>query len=197
MTNYRGIKRVLDVVFASVLALTSFPLVLLISVAALVFHGRPIFFLQVRPGLHEKPFKIVKFRTMARQSRSGHNASPALTWFGRLLRYTSLDELPQLLNILRGEMSFVGPRPLLIEYLPLYNDNQALRHTVRPGLTGLAQVSGRNTLSWSEKFELDTRYARELSFKLDLWIFLKTLRLVVFQTGVAPSKGEIPEKFAG
>ena len=169
----------------------------MITLVALLIHGRPIFFVQVRPGLHGKPFKIVKFRTMTGQAQSGPNSRPALTRFGRLLRYSSLDELPQLFNILKGEMSFVGPRPLLIEYLPLYSDVQALRHTVRPGLTGLAQVSGRNKLSWPEKFELDTRYAREFSLKLDSCILLQTLRMVVLQTGVAPSGGEIPEKFSG
>ena len=168
---------------------------LILAVLALLVRmkiGRPIFFLQPRPGCNGRIFKIAKFRTMTdSRNRAGQLLSDAkrMTPFGRWLRSTSLDELPELWNVVSGEMSLVGPRPLLVEYLPRYTARQALRHNVRPGITGLAQVMGRNTLSWEEKFELDVKYVETRTFWLDLRILLWTLKTVVFREGIS-ARGE-------
>lgn len=162
--------------------------------------GSPVLFKQYRPGLHGKPFEMVKFRTMT-DARDSSGAwlpdAERLTPFGRFLRASSLDELPELWNVLRGEMSLVGPRPLLIEYLPLYSAEQARRHEVRPGITGWAQVNGRNAISWADKFALDVWYVDHRSLWLDLRIVLMTVRKVVVRDGIsAPGDATMP-KFEG
>ncbi len=159
--------------------------------------GAPVFFRQKRPGRNAAIFEMVKFRSM-RDAVNAHGKplpdAERLTPFGRWLRSTSLDELPELWNVLRGEMSLVGPRPLLVEYLPRYTARQARRHEVRPGITGLAQVKGRNAISWDEKFEWDVCYVESRSLALDLWILLTTVRQVFLRTGVsAPGDATMPE----
>lgn len=179
----------------------SFPvwLPLLILVAALVYLklGRPIFFRQARPGLHAKLFEVVKFRTMIDVRDALGRPLPdaeRLPSFGRWLRSTSLDELPELLNVLRGEMSLVGPRPLLIKYLDRYNARQARRHDVLPGVTGLAQVKGRNALSWEEKFEWDVKYVETRTFWVDIRILFETVRAVLTRRGIsAVGEATMPE----
>jgi lipopolysaccharide/colanic/teichoic acid biosynthesis glycosyltransferase len=162
--------------------------------------GSPVFFAQKRPGLHGKPFTMFKFRTMtdARDS-TGQLLSDGerLTPFGRWLRATSLDELPELWNVLRGEMSLVGPRPLLTEYLSLYNSNQARRHEIKPGMTGWAQVNGRNAISWEEKFKLDIWYLEHRSFWLDLEILWKTVLKVIHRDGISADGEATMPKFTG
>jgi lipopolysaccharide/colanic/teichoic acid biosynthesis glycosyltransferase len=171
--------------------LLAVPFMLLMGLVAIKL-GRPIFFRQVRPGLHSKPFEMVKFRTMTDERDASGGLLPdasRLTPFGRWLRATSLDELPALWNVLKGDMSLVGPRPLLVEYLPLYSSEQARRHEVRPGITGWAQVNGRNALTWEQKFELDVWYVDHRSFWLDLRILLMTVRKVFVREGIS-AKGE-------
>ncbi len=162
--------------------------------------GRPAFFRQVRPGLHGKPFLMVKFRTMT-DARGPDGAllpdADRLTPFGRFLRATSLDELPELWNVLKGDMSLVGPRPLLMEYLPLYSPEQARRHAVRPGVTGWAQVNGRNTLSWDDKFKLDVWYVDHRSLWLDLKILWLTVRKVLVREGISAAGEATMGKFTG
>lgn len=181
-------KRTFDVAFAAAALLVfSIPLSI-ISILVRIFLGSPVLFLQKRPGLAGKPFTICKFRTMTERTDSDGVLLPdaqRLNWFGKTLRATSLDELPELLNVLKGEMSLVGPRPLLMEYLPLYTPHQARRHLVRPGITGLAQVSGRNAISWEDKFELDVRYVEEHSLALDLKIIFLTFYKILKSEGIA------------
>lgn len=160
----------------------------------------PIFFYQIRPGLAGKSFKMVKFRTMTNESDEEGNLLPdrvRLTKFGKLLRSTSLDELPEIWNVFKGEMSIVGPRPLLVEYLPLYSENEQRRHDVLPGLTGWAQVNGRNTLTWKEKFELDVWYVDNHTLWLDIKILIMTLKKVLIRDGVAAEGHVTTEKFKG
>ena len=172
---------------ALVLVLLLSPLILVIALAVRLRLGGPVLFSQQRPGLHGRPFQLVKFRTMT-QCRDGDGAllpdAQRLTSFGQWLRRSSLDELPELFNILRGDMVFVGPRPLLMEYLPLYSHEQARRHLVRPGLTGWAQVQGRNSLSWEDKFRLDVWYVDNRSLALDLWIVWLTIVTVIRRDGI-------------
>ncbi len=175
-------KRLIDFVFSALLLIVLFPIVLLVAFLVFIFLGRPIFFRQTRPGLNSVPFELVKFRTM---SDVGGPDQVRIGKFGNFLRKSSLDELPELLNIVRGEMSFVGPRPLLMEYLPLYTDEQSRRHNVRPGLTGWAQVNGRNTLGWEEKFALDVWYVDNRSILLDLKIVLMTIPKVLGSKDIA------------
>ncbi len=180
-------KRVFDIFGAIVLLFLSLPLLLLISILIRIFLGTPIIFKQLRPGLNEKPFYLYKFRTMREvKDKSGNMLDDAkrLTTFGKCLRSLSIDELPELINILKGEMSFVGPRPLLMEYLPFYTEEQRLRHSVLPGITGWAQVNGRNTLSWEKKFELDVWYVKHRSFFLDVKIILLTMIKVFKREGI-------------
>ena len=189
-------KRLFDIV-ASVAILTIFSLPLLVLVGLVrIKLGRPVFFTQVRPGLGGKLFRLIKFRTMTDARGPNGELLPdadRLTPFGRMLRSTSLDELPELWNVIKGEMSLVGPRPLLVEYLPRYSPAQARRHDVRPGITGWAQVNGRNAISWEEKFELDTWYVDNQSFWLDLRILWLTLRKVVVREGIsAPGDATMP-----
>ena len=162
--------------------------------------GSPVLFRQVRPGLHGKPFEMVKFRTMKDATDKEGNALPnseRLTEFGKKLRASSLDELPELWNVLKGDMSLVGPRPLLMEYLPLYSAEQAKRHNVRPGVTGYAQVNGRNSLSWEDKFKLDTWYVEHQSLWLDMKILLKTVKKVIIKDGISAEGEATMSKFTG
>lgn len=162
--------------------------------------GSPVLFRQVRPGLHGKPFEMVKFRTMKDATDKEGNALPnseRLTEFGKKLRASSLDELPELWNVLKGDMSLVGPRPLLMEYLPLYNAEQAKRHNVRPGVTGYAQVNGRNSLSWEDKFKLDIWYVEHQTFLLDMKILLKTVKKVIIKDGINQSEEVTMTRFTG
>ena len=162
--------------------------------------GSPVLFRQTRPGLHGKPFEMIKFRTMKDATDKAGNALPdseRLTEFGKKLRASSLDELPELWNVLKGDMSLVGPRPLLMEYLPLYSAEQAKRHNVRPGVTGYAQVNGRNSLSWEDKFKLDTWYVEHQSFLLDMKILLKTVKKVIIKDGISAEGEATMTKFTG
>lgn len=162
--------------------------------------GRPVFFHQVRPGLNGKPFRMVKFRTMADKRDSSGELLPdeaRMTPFGKFLRASSLDELPELWNVLKGDMSLVGPRPLLMEYLPLYTPEQARRHEVRPGMTGWAQVNGRNALRWEEKFKLDVWYVDHPSFGLDMKILWMTISSVLRKSGINQKGQSTMEKFRG
>ncbi len=193
-------KRILDIVASGLGLLILSPVFILIGIIILIKLGRPIFFSHIRPGFKEKPFKLVKFRTMHNISDQAGNPLPdelRLTGFGRFLRSTSLDELPELWNVLRGEMSIVGPRPLLMEYLSLYNANQRKRHNVRPGITGLAQVNGRNQLDWSKKLELDEHYVHNYSFLLDMKIIFMTLWVVITRRGVEYDQSNEESKFNG
>ncbi len=180
-------------------------LVLAVPLLALIWQvrrklGSPVFFTQVRPGLHGRPFKMVKFRTMTdERDPDGHLLSDAvrLTPFGRWLRATSLDELPELWNVLKGNMSLVGPRPLLMEYLPLYTPEQTRRHEVSPGITGWAQVNGRNSISWEDKFELDVWYVEHRSLWLDIKILWLTVRKVVMRDGISAAGEATMPRFTG
>ena len=193
-------KRIFDLV-AGVVALIALFLVLLV-IAALVrlFLGSPVLFRQLRPGLQGQPFPLIKFRTMtAGKDAEGQLLPDAdrLIRFGKLLRSTSLDELPEFWNVVKGDMSLVGPRPLLMEYLPLYSDRQARRHEVKPGLTGWAQVNGRNALSWEDRFELDVWYVENQSLLLDLKILWMTLGIVVKRKGIRQEGSATMERFRG
>ena len=162
--------------------------------------GSPVLFRQTRPGLHGKPFEMIKFRTMKDATDKEGNALPdseRLTDFGKKLRASSLDELPELWNVLKGDMSLVGPRPLLMEYLTLYSAEQAKRHNVRPGVTGYAQVNGRNSLSWEDKFKLDTWYVEHQSLWLDMKILLKTVKKVIIKDGISADGEATMTKFTG
>ncbi len=181
------LKRALDIVVAAAVLLLALPVLLLVALAVRINLGSPVLFRQQRPGLHGRPFTMVKFRTM--RDATGRDGLPLpdaerLTPFGKLLRSTSLDELPELWNVLCGEMSLVGPRPLLMEYLDRYTPEQARRHEVRPGVTGWAQVNGRNALSWEERFGHDVWYVEHQSLWLDLQILVRTVTMVVRRTNV-------------
>jgi sugar transferase EpsL len=197
---YDPVKRVIDFVVGSLALAILSPL--LAAIAALVWLrlGNPVFFRQIRPGLGERPFTLIKFRTMtdARDARGSLLPDERrLLPLGRFLRSTSLDELPELMNVLRGEMSLVGPRPLLMEYLPLYSARQRRRHEVRPGISGLAQVSGRNLLSWPRKLEMDVAYVEHRSLWLDLKIIAKTLVGVLGRQGITPLDMQTMPPFRG
>jgi sugar transferase EpsL len=194
------VKRSLDALVAASLLLLLSPLLLVLAALVALNLGRPVLFAQQRPGRDGRPFLMRKFRTMLPvDDREGGRRTDAerLTRFGRWLRKTSLDELPELWNVLRGEMSFVGPRPLLMEYLPLYSPGQFRRHEVRPGITGWAQVNGRNEVSWDKRFELDVWYVDHQSARLDLWILLLTVRSVLTARGVAQSGHVTMPPFTG
>lgn len=194
------LKRSFDVFVAAALLVALAPVLGMIAIAVRLFLGVPVLFRQQRPGLHGRPFELVKFRTMRDASdRQGKPLSDAerLTRFGRVLRASSLDELPELWNVLKGEMSLVGPRPLLMEYLPLYSPEQARRHAVRPGITGWAQVNGRNALTWDEKFALDLWYVQHQFFLLDLWILILTVWRVLRPKGVSQEGQATAEPFRG
>ena len=193
-------KRVLDMLISAAALLLLSPLLLVLSCVGAIAMGGSPFFLQTRPGLREEPFRLIKLRTMS-NARDGEGRllpdEQRLNRYGRFLRSTSLDELPELINILKGDMSLVGPRPLLMEYLPLYNESQRHRHDLRPGLTGLAQVNGRNAQSWEERFALDLRYVRDVSLRLDLRILLKTVGAVLRREGISAENSATMEKFTG
>ncbi|MDQ1433028.1 MAG: hypothetical protein QOF40_3630 [Actinomycetota bacterium] len=195
-----ALKRVLDLIGASVALVVLSPLLAVIAVAVRVRMGSPVLFRQERPGRGGHPFLMTKFRTMTdRRGPDGELLPDAerLTGFGRFLRRTSIDELPELLNVVRGDMSLVGPRPLLMEYLPLYSAEQARRHEVRPGITGWAQVNGRNAVSWGEKFALDVWYVDHRSTRLDLEILGRTVSQVFSGDGVSAPGHATMEPFRG
>lgn len=193
-------KRLLDVLGALAAIVILSPVIALVALLVRFKLGNPVLFRQQRPGLHGRPFTLLKFRTMTDAvDEAGELLADAqrLARFGQFLRRSSLDELPELYNVFRGDMSFVGPRPLLMEYLPLYTPQQARRHEVRPGLTGWAQVNGRNTISWDEKFALDQYYVDHQSFRLDAKIIWLTLLRVVQRHGINDSGGIGQERFKG
>lgn len=193
-------KRALDAAAALVLLALLSPLLVALWLVVRVGLGRPALFRQARPGRHGAPFLLVKLRTMREANGADGRPRPdaeRLTRLGRVLRATSLDELPELWNVLKGEMSLVGPRPLLVEYLPLYNDRQRRRHDVRPGITGWAQVNGRNAVSWEERFEMDVWYVENLSFALDVKILWRTLSAVSRREGISAAGEVTMSKFEG
>lgn len=196
---YRAVKRATDVAVSAAALLVLSPVIAGTALAVAIRLGRPVIFSQPRPGLHGKVFMLRKFRTMlpVDESRGQVTDDDRMTSFGRALRSTSLDELPTLWNVVRGDMSLVGPRPLLVEYLPLYSERQARRHEVRPGVTGLAQVSGRNLLDWPTKFELDVRYVETLSWKLDLHIIVRTVGAVFKREGISAEDTVTMTRFIG
>lgn len=194
------IKRILDVVISIMALLVLWPVMLVVAILVRAKLGSPVIFKQQRPGKDEKIFKLYKFRTMTDEKDENGNLLPddkRLTKFGKLLRSTSLDELPELINIIKGDMSIVGPRPLLVEYLPLYNEEQKHRHDVRPGLTGYAQINGRNLVEWDDRFKLDVEYVNNVSFMMDLKIFFGTFAAVLKRTGISDTTGVTMEKFEG
>jgi sugar transferase EpsL len=197
---YSAFKTIADRGAALSALLLLSPLFLVVSVLVRRHLGAPVLFRQQRPGYAERPFELLKFRTMTNQRDASGALLPdaqRLTPFGRWLRATSIDELPELINILRGEMSFIGPRPLLMQYLPLYSPEQARRHDVKPGFSGWAQINGRNTLSWEEKFRLDVWYVDHQSFWLDLHIFLITVWKVIRREGISAAGEATMAPFTG
>jgi sugar transferase EpsL len=198
--RYLPIKRSLDIIFSGIILLIALPFLLTIALVTLCAMGRPIFFHQSRPGLNGKIFTILKFRTMKDRYDNAGAVLPdrdRMTFWGSLMRRASVDELPELLNILRGQMSFIGPRPLLVKYLPLYTGEQMRRHEIRPGLTGWAQVNGRNALSWEEKFRMDIWYVDHCSFLLDMRIMLRTAYKIISGEGISQPGEATAEEFTG
>ncbi|WP_180101091.1 sugar transferase [Acinetobacter sp. YH12151] len=194
------LKRLLDIIIASIALILLSPLYAFVAYKVKKNLGSPVLFRQVRPGLHGKPFEMIKFRTMKDALDEQGNPLPdseRLTPFGKMLRSSSLDEMPELWNVLKGDMSLVGPRPLLMEYLPLYNAEQAKRHNVRPGVTGYAQVNGRNSLSWKERFEMDVWYVNNHSLLLDIRILLSTISKVITKDSVEHLDSEENSRFKG
>ena len=193
-------KRLIDFTLSFIALIVLLPILLvLVVVTAIAMKGNP-FFTQQRPGKNEKIFKLIKFRTMTNAKDKDGNLLPdevRLNKFGKILRSTSLDELPELINILKGDMSIVGPRPLLVKYLPRYNDEQRRRHEVRPGLTGNAQANGRNALSWEEKFKLDIEYVDNISFSFDIKIIFDTVKAVFKRDGISSENSATMEEFMG
>ena len=193
-------KRLIDILGATIFILLLSPIFLIVSLLIFLLLGPPIFFAQDRPGLNEKIFKMYKFRTMTdEKDKDGYLLpdSERLTTFGKFLRSSSLDELPELYNVLKGDMSFVGPRPLLVRYLPLYTEEQKQRHNVRPGITGLAQINGRNAISWEDKFEFDIDYVKHQSLWLDAKILVKTMLVVLNRSGISSKSHATMTEFRG
>lgn len=194
------LKRLLDIIIASIALILLSPLYFYVAHKVKKNLGSPVLFRQVRPGLHGKPFEMIKFRSMKDAIDAQGNLLPdseRLTPFGKMLRSSSLDEMPELWNVIKGDMSIVGPRPLLMEYLPLYSPEQAKRHNVRPGMTGHAQVNGRNSIGWEEKFKLDTWYVENQSIWLDFKIMFKTVHKVLAKDDIS-AEGEVTmTKFTG
>ncbi len=193
-------KRVFDLVIGGLAFLCFLPLLIAVAIMIRLTLGSPVFFRQMRPGLLGRPFMLVKFRTMTEEMDAEGRPLPdadRLTRFGRFLRSTSLDELPELWNVLKGDMSLVGPRPLLMEYLPLYNARQARRHEVKPGLTGWAQVNGRNALTWEDRLEMDVWYVENQSMLLDLKILWRTIWIVLQREGISHQGRATMERFTG
>ena len=200
MIYRRVVKRLLDVLISFLALLLLSPLLLLLAILVRLKLGSPVIFRQDRPGLHGKVFQLVKFRTMTDRKDENGELLPdevRLTPFGKKLRALSLDELPEFWNILKGDMSFVGPRPLLVRYLPLYSPEQAHRHDVLPGLTGWAQVNGRNAITWQEKFQYDLEYVRSVSFAMDVKIVMMTIRSVLKREGISSENSATMEEFHG
>ena len=194
------LKRLLDIIIASIALILLSPLYFYVAHKVKKNLGSPVLFRQVRPGLHGKPFEMIKFRSMKDVVDAQGNLLPdseRLTPFGKMLRSSSLDEMPELWNVIKGDMSIVGPRPLLMEYLPLYNEEQAKRHLVRPGMTGHAQVNGRNAISWEEKIKLDTWYVENQSVWLDFKIMLKTVKKVLAKDDINEAGEATMSKFTG
>lgn len=194
------LKRLFDISVSLIALILLSPIYLLVAYKVKKNLGSPVLFRQVRPGLNGKPFEMIKFRTMKDAVDKDGVPLPdseRLTPFGKMLRATSLDELPELWNVLKGDMSLVGPRPLLMEYLPLYNEQQAKRHNVRPGITGYAQVNGRNAISWEKKFELDVWYVEHKTFLLDIKILVLTIKKVFFKEDINSSLDDTMPKFSG
>ena len=194
------IKRLLDFTLSFLALIILSPVLLVTALLVRIKLGSPIIFHQARPGKSEKIFCLYKFRSMTDECDENGNLLPdneRLTRFGRILRSTSLDELPELLNILRGDMSIVGPRPLLVKYLPLYNEEQRHRHDVRPGLTGWAQANGRNAISWEEKFKLDVWYVQHISFWVDVKVIFMTVKKVFCRDGISSETSVTMEEFSG
>lgn len=196
----RFLKRFLDIVLSFFVLLLLSPLFALLAILVRTKLGSPVLFTQERPGKDGKVFRLYKFRTMTDERDEHGDLLPddlRLTRFGQMLRSTSLDELPEFFNILRGDMSFIGPRPLLVSYLPLYSERQSHRHDVRPGLTGLAQCSGRNLLSWEERFELDVEYVQNVSLSMDVSIIFRTVRGILKKEGISSETSVTMEPFRG
>jgi lipopolysaccharide/colanic/teichoic acid biosynthesis glycosyltransferase len=193
-------KRIFDICVSLFALFILCPILLLTMLLIRIKLGSPVFFRQQRPGLHGRSFEMIKFRTMTDAKDMSGNLLPdsdRLTPYGRFLRSTSIDELPELWNVLKGDMSIVGPRPLLMEYLPLYSPEQKRRHDVRPGITGWAQINGRNAISWDEKFAFDIWYVDSQSFKLDIKIIGLTLRQVLYRTGINAAGSATMPRFNG
>ncbi|XME01459.1 sugar transferase [Lachnospiraceae bacterium C1.1] len=200
MIYRKYLKRIFDIVFSLLAIVMLSPVLIITAILVRIKLGSPVLFRQERPGLHGKIFGLYKFRSMTdERDENGELKSDEirLTSFGKKLRATSLDELPEFFNILKGEMSFVGPRPLLVQYLPLYNERQAHRHDCLPGLTGLAQINGRNALSWEKKFEYDVEYTENISFALDMKIIFMTFGKVFARDGISSSTSATMEVFTG
>lgn len=196
--NY--IKRIIDLILSFMAIIVLSPVLLIVAILVRTKLGSPVIFKQKRPGMNEKIFTLYKFRTMTDETDEQGNLLPdevRLTKFGKLLRSTSLDELPELFNILKGDMAIVGPRPLLVRYLPRYNEHQKKRHNVRPGFTGYAQVNGRNSISWEEKFDFDVYYVEHVSFLLDVKIIFKTIKVVFAREGISSDTSATMEEFGG
>lgn len=195
-----GIKRIIDFTLSLLGILILWPVLLIVYIFVRIKLGTPAIFSQARPGKDEKIFTLYKFRTMTDERDESGALLPdeiRLTRFGKMLRSTSLDELPELWNILKGDMSIIGPRPLLVEYLPRYNEKQKKRHKVRPGLTGWAQVNGRNAITWEKKFEYDVEYVENLSFVFDLKVFFQTIASVFKRSGISSETSATMEVFMG
>ena len=193
-------KRMLDIILSIILLVFMMPIILLLSIIIWLVLGNPIFFRQERPGLNGAIFEIIKFRSMSNKLDSSGDLSidsERLNWFGKLLRSSSLDELPELWNVLKGDMSFVGPRPLLKEYLPLYNKDENRRHEVKPGITGWAQINGRNEISWEEKFKKDIWYVDNRSIWLDIKILFISIKKILLREGITTKDSEIMPTFKG
>ena len=198
---YKNIlKPIFDYTFSFLLILILSPLLLLLIILLYFFNQKNVFFFQSRPGKNERVFRIIKFKTMTDEKDQNGNLLPdekRLTKMGKFVRKTSLDELPQLFNVLKGDMSFIGPRPLLVSYLTLYNDEQKKRHHIKPGITGWAQVNGRNAITWEQKFIFDVFYVNNISFTLDLKIFLLTIKKVLKSEGIKTIGVATTESFKG
>lgn len=194
------LKPLFDKIFALILLICSSPLTIPVTIILWFANNGKPFFVQKRPGKNEEIFKLIKFKTMNDNKDANGNLLPdseRLTWMGKFVRKTSLDEIPQMLNVLKGDMSLIGPRPLLVQYLPLYNSEQKKRHLVKPGITGWAQVNGRNAISWEEKFKLDIWYVNNISFALDLRIFIKTIINIVSSSGISQEGEATMSTFKG
>jgi undecaprenyl phosphate N,N'-diacetylbacillosamine 1-phosphate transferase len=197
---YPIIKRLFDIVFALLLLLFTLPITIFFTILLIIANSGKPFFIQARPGKNERIFKLIKFKTMTdKKDENGNLLSDEqrMTMIGSFVRKTSLDEIPQMINVLKGDMSLIGPRPLLVQYLPLYSKEQKKRHLVRPGITGWAQVNGRNAISWQRKFELDVWYVDNQSFLLDIKIFFKTIKNILISEGINQAGQATAEAFKG